>query len=55
MFLHQNFDIIWKNIKRKGKVTLGTILNFAYVSSCLQTKKTPWKRVDAIFSEPEML
>ena len=34
---------------------LGTFLDFAYFSSCLQTKETAWKRGDAIFSELEMI
>ena len=34
---------------------MGTFLDFAYFSSCLQTKETAWKRGDAIFSELEMI
>ena len=34
---------------------LGAFLDFAYLSSYLQTKETALKQSDAIFSEPEML
>ena len=37
------------------KVTLDTFLDFAYFSNYLQTKKTAWKRGDAVFSEPELI
>ena len=54
-FLNQNIDIFWKNIKSKGKATLGTLLDFAYFSSYLKTKETTSECGNAIFLEPEML
>ena len=53
-FIHHNIDIFWSNIKKKGKATLGKFLDFAYLSSYLQTNEIVWKRGDTIFSEPEM-
>ena len=35
--------MFWRNIKNKGKVTLGTFLNFSYGSIYLQTKRKPMK------------
>ena len=34
----------WKYIKNKGKVTLGSFQNFAYVNSYLHLKSFAWKR-----------
>ena len=45
MFLSKNVSMFWRNIRNKGNVTLGTFLNFSYVSISLQTKEKPMKMV----------